>query len=548
MRIKQVELLGFKRFTDLRIVDLPESARLVVLAGPNGIGKSSLFDGLKTWHWVNGGAGMSWDESYGAKAGAEARSWPERVRVEMHHPLPEGPEDRKKMVYVRSAFRNEADFVVDGFGRMTSPLDQARITRLIDVDVSVSDNYRRLIMETIAGVFGTDLPDDATKAQLRDRLIGEVRQAMARVFGDLQFDGAGGLDGSGDTQGTFYFTKGTAAGFLYKNLSAGEKAVFDLVLDEVAKRRYFDDTIWCIDEPEAHLNTRVQARLLDVLVDLLPANCQLLLASHSIGFMRRAWEMAQQDSGSVAFVDLAGHDFDQPVVIAPVHPSRDFWARTLDVALGDISALMAPERVVLCEGKPLGTGTSRNAEFDAACYRTIFAAEYPGTDFLSVGSSADVRADRLEVGRAIQTLTSGVALIRIVDRDLFNKEEVANLLATGTRVLSRRHIEAYLLDDEVIHALCAKVEAPEKAQAIIDVRDAVLRDGRGDTDDVKRAAGQTYTAIRSALALTGSGSDFRAFAKTSLAPLLTPGMTVYDDLKADIFGPAPAAAAGVREA
>jgi len=38
---------SFKRFHDLVISDLPASARLIVLAGPNGTGKSSLFDALR---------------------------------------------------------------------------------------------------------------------------------------------------------------------------------------------------------------------------------------------------------------------------------------------------------------------------------------------------------------------------------------------------------------------------------------------------------------------------------------------------------------------
>ena len=44
MRITRVHLRNYKRFTDLRITDIPQSARLVVLVGPNGSGKSSVFD------------------------------------------------------------------------------------------------------------------------------------------------------------------------------------------------------------------------------------------------------------------------------------------------------------------------------------------------------------------------------------------------------------------------------------------------------------------------------------------------------------------------
>lgn len=74
----------------------------------------------------------------------------------------------------------------------------------------------------------------------------------------------------GATLGTFYYTKGTSRHFLYKNLSAGEKAVFDLLLDGITKAPFYDDSVWCIDEPEAHLSTRIQARVLDALLELQP--------------------------------------------------------------------------------------------------------------------------------------------------------------------------------------------------------------------------------------------------------------------------------------
>ena len=47
MKIKSIKLKDFKRFTDLTIEGLPETAKLVVMIGPNGCGKSSVFDALK---------------------------------------------------------------------------------------------------------------------------------------------------------------------------------------------------------------------------------------------------------------------------------------------------------------------------------------------------------------------------------------------------------------------------------------------------------------------------------------------------------------------
>ncbi|MFC7500561.1 AAA family ATPase [Nocardioides sp. GCM10030258] len=539
MRLKSLHFVKFKRFTDLSIEALPASAKLIVLAGPNGSGKSSMFDGLKTWHWANGGAGHGWDESYGAKAGTESISWPEHVTLEFHEPVPAGPEDRKKLVYVRSAFRNEADFNIPGINRMASPLDQPRVTRLIDTDASVSDNYQRLILQTLEGVYSDTLPDQMTRLELRDRIIGKVRGSMSKVFPDLQLDGVGGVAGTADSVGTFYFSKGSSRRFLYKNLSAGEKATFDLILDAVVKGEYFDNSIWCIDEPETHLNTRIQGALLETLVELLPADSQMVVASHSIGFMRKAWEMTKTSPGSVCFIDLQGVDFDSAATIHPVVPSREFWARTLDVALGDLAQLMAPERIVLCEGRPAKNNNDKRAEFDASCYRQIFSKEFPDTDFLSVGNSNDVRDGTLEAGRAIQTIASGTTILRVVDRDLLNAAEVSDLAATGIRVLSRRNIEAFLLDDEILTALCEQNERPDAVEQVkqikADALQASIEQGH-DPDDLKKAAGQIYNDIRRLLTLSGAGSDWTAFAKATLAPLFSTDMNVYADLRQDIFG------------
>lgn len=410
---------------------------------------------------------------------------------------------------------------------------------MIDPDATVSANYQRLVFETLDGVYNDSLPDSMSKGELRDRIVGRIRSALKTVFPDLQLEGVGRIGGLEGTSGTFYFTKGESKSFLYKNLSAGEKAVFDLLLDAVIKSEYFDDTIWCIDEPETHLNTRIQAILLQALVDLLPARSQLIVASHSIGFMRKAWEMARDQPGSVVFIDLQDVDFDLPVVLTPVQPSREFWSKTLEVALGDLATLMSPEVVVLCEGRPARDSTDKKGEFDARCYRKIFASEFPDTAFLSVGNSDDVGQDRLGAGQALEAIARGTRVIRLIDRDWMAEEEVAERRRDGLSILSRRNLEAYLLDDEVLSALCTSENRPDLADDAVAIKvremEASVRRGN-DPDDLKKAAAQIYHALRSLLSLTSSGSDWNSFARGVLAPLLQPGMSAYEELKQAIFG------------
>lgn len=537
MRLQSARLVDFKRFTDLTIDGLPPTAKLVVLAGPNGSGKSSLFDGFRTWAGARGaGQNFNWDPPYIQKLGRPPRDLGNLVTLTFHGD--DAAQEPARAIYQRTAFRNEAEFSIDNFAAMPPALQAARPRRLIDTDMSVSENYRRMIWQTLEGVYDDSLPEDMSRVQIRDRIIGEVREPLSQIFPDLILLGVGTPGQRTSTEGTFYFRKGEADGFLYKNLSAGEKAAFDLILDIVIKREAFHDTIWCIDEPEVHLNTRVQAALLEALVDLLPDACQLWIASHSLGFMSQATKRAQT-RGDVAFLDMGGVNFDQPVVLSPQVPSRDFWTKTLDVALGDIASLVAPERVVLCEGRPARDAKDINAAFDASCYRTIFQAAYPDTDFLSVGNSHDSGQDRLNFAGALSALRIETAVIRLRDRDLLTPQEVAVIEAGGTRVLGRRHIESYLYDDEVLTALCAAQGQPHKEAEVLAAKQRVIADrvvGGVDPDDIKSCAGQIHVEIRKLLQITNGGSDQRAFARDLLAPLVTPDMSVYRELDEAIFG------------
>ena len=54
MHLKSIRLKDFRGFTDLTLADIPASARLVMLIGPNGTGKSSIFDALIIWSGAKG--------------------------------------------------------------------------------------------------------------------------------------------------------------------------------------------------------------------------------------------------------------------------------------------------------------------------------------------------------------------------------------------------------------------------------------------------------------------------------------------------------------
>lgn len=317
MRIENIHIRDFKRFHDLSVTNIPATAKLVLLTGPNGSGKTSLFEAFNFWMSFARGQ-HNFEAEYHVRAVpgsvADANTLLQKNQIKFHgtDDVRNDSDRKRKAFYIRSAYRHEADFTTNGLGNAEDILNDARRPqRLIHQEQRVSENYQRMVAETVMALYSEDPINQQKKvSELADELIGEVREAMSRVFGNLLLQGPGNPMNSG----TFRFKKGSATGFHYKNLSGGEKAAFDLLLDFVVKRRAFDDTVYCIDEPELHMHTRLQSKLLEVMFDLVPDNCQLWLSTHSIGMARKAAELNAANPGQVAFIDFHDQDFDQPVV------------------------------------------------------------------------------------------------------------------------------------------------------------------------------------------------------------------------------------------
>ncbi len=264
-----------------------------------------------------------------------------------------------------------------------------------------------------------------------------------------------------------------------------------------------------------------------------------MLATHSVGMMRQARDIEANQPGSVIFLDFGDCDFDQPQVIKPTKPDRAFWNRAYDVALDDLAALVAPERVIICEGAPPTNRRVRNHSQDARCYECIFEEKFPETKFVSMGNDRQIVGDQRGLAEALRLVVGGLKVVRLVDRDDRSAQEIADAQKDDVRVLSRRNLEAYLFDDEVLRALATSVEREDKADDLVAKKQDILAARPGDpVDDLKPASGEIYVACKDILGLTQVGNDAKSFMRDTLAPLVQPGMSVYEELKRDIFGTA----------
>jgi len=547
MKLKSIQIKNFKRFGDLEISKIPQTAKLILLTGPNGSGKTSLFEAFNYWMKLSARQDYSYDKDYywrikGVDQDLQNQNlvhetWNNIVPTffGVQEDIRHKQDACRKAFYIRSAYRHSPDFTAEGLHRLEDILtDPGRAPMLMHSESRVQDNYQRLVGVSLEKLYDRS-QRDKTAGQITDELIGEVREAMLQVFDGLQLEGPGNpLEG-----GTFRFTKGVASNFHYKNLSGGEKAAFDLLLDFIVKRKKFDDTIFCIDEPELHMHTRLQAKLLEVMFGLVPDNCQLWLSTHSIGMARKAAELNFANPGQVAFIDFHDQNFDQPTLLQPIQPGRRFWRQMFHTALDDLAELVVPKYVVFCEGRKIGQ-PGKKPSFDSAVYQKIFSPWHPDVDFIPLGGGHEVQHDGKAFDYLLSQLAPGLKTWKVFDRDDRNETEIAELQQEETYVLSRRDIESFLWDDEVLSKFC---EIHGKYELIGDIRQEKQRllqalPNRGKPiDDVKAITDSLYIELKRNLGLNGYGNSAEAFSIENLAPLIQPGMTVYEELAAVVLAP-----------
>ena len=217
--------------------------------------------------------------------------------------------------------------------------------------------------------------------------------------------------------------------------------------------------------------------------------------------------MQQERPGEVVFLDFSGQDFDGPVTITPSTPNRMFWVNTYKVALDDLSSLVAPQRVFICEGSK----DKHIKGFDARCYNQVFADESPETLFISQGGSGEVIQSEHLVA-ILKSIARGMDVLKLIDRDDMTDEERERKITQQIRVLRRRELEEYLYDPEVLRTFLQTVGCEEAVvETILSARDSLLA-GQLGPKNIKDVSRKLFEAIRRITELPNLGSNREEFA------------------------------------
>ena len=542
MRVAELKIKLLRGVKDLYIRGIPESAKLVVLLGPNGCGKSTVFQAFRdltlrgqrynVWR-MNAEffvpASCSDKETIVHKIqSGHLQEDTVSVRCYQHEAFISSLDAAH--ICVRTAYRHEN--VKGNIGQKLPSIVESNESKqralIINNDSSLNENYNRLADLGMSGVYARE-NRDRKAGEIVDENIGEIRSALKAVFGNerLYLENLA----SPLTAPTFHFSKGENKKYPFNNLSGGERAAFNLILDAVIKLRELKDVIYALDEPELHIGSDLQAKLLKEIFKLVKGKSQLWIATHSPGMVRAALDLYQANPEEVCFLDFSDFNIDgEGEVIEPTKPTRIFWEKYFKIASEDLGVLLCPKQIVLCEGN----ASKANESFDAKCYEKIFGDQYPETQFISVGSKTEVQKPDTYLPM-IKALNKDVNIIRLRDRDECNDTEIEDLQKEGVRVLKRRELENYLFDSEVIQKLCEEKEKPEVFDEITAKISSIVEDIKSSNVKSKRQA--LKDIIVSKLDLTNAGDTTKAFMQDTLAPCIQPSMKIYDELEKIIFSP-----------
>lgn len=533
MFIKKLKLNGYKRFKSLTI-DLGEHPkRIVALVGPNGCGKSSVFDGMLFHCEAYGQLGNKGSKDFHYHSIDQIPSYSyQQVEIEFTDGSFQLVWDLKKkegksntIFSFRSPYRYNSNLRVSQSRAVSElRLNDYGASLSSDIDDKMEENYRRLNIK-----YNNYLNEqDCRPSEAKKHIIGELNKSIQNCL-DLYITSLGNIE---DNKGTLFFSKSDYKDkeFDFNVLSSGEKEVVDILLDLYLRQDDYNDTVYLIDEPELHINTAIQRKLLIEINKLVGDSCQLWVATHSIGFIRALQEELKDDCQIIEFeADVPWATSEQ--VLKPISKNRNHWGRIFATALDDLSELVSPKRIVYCEGKDRPGEHGIEKGLDAQVYNIIFGESYPDTVFVSSGGNTELD-QRSNIAIAIMgKIFPSVEILVCKDRDMssgvLNNEDDRLLYLKNNpanhRVIKRWELENYLYDKEVLIQYCSDNGlAFDESSYDAYVTDIVNQNLKDETGRIKN-----YCNIHMSI----NPERF----KIELSKCVLPRMAVYKELESCIF-------------
>jgi len=532
MLIKKIQLKnGYKRFHNLTI-DLGENPKkIVALIGPNGCGKSSVLDGMLFLHNAHGQIGDKGSRDFMYHSMTQAPSFNHQNIIidfvdgsyqEVLQTKQEEGKDRTIFSF-RSPYRyNSALKITNSSSVPEIRLNNFGASTSSDIDDKMEQNYRRLYAKfhNRLRVNGKNYEDTIAE------IIGELNSSIKFCL-DLELVNIGVIE---DNKGTLYFKKDdTDNEFEFNVLSSGEKEVVDILLDLYLRQEEYIDTIFLIDEPELHINTSIQKKLLIEINKLIGDNCQIWVATHSIGLLRALQEDFKDISQIIQFKD--DNYASEEKILVPIDKNWQNWKEIFRVAIDDLTELVSPRQIIYCEGKDVASNTGQENGLDANVYNKIFSEKYHDVMFVSSGGNTELD-QRSEIAiKILSKVFSDLDILVLKDMDMASGATVTEdmrsrylrLNPENHRILTRWEIENFLFDKEILKKYCA--------DSGLDFNEVEY--DKFVTDIINQDVKKEFSQIKSFCGITTNISKEKF--KIDLAGHITNEMDIYKELEKCIF-------------
>ena len=355
MKIRNLQIKNFKRFTDLTI-DLSNEPKLVLLIGTNGCGKSGVFDAfelISEYCSKKKEKTKERDYTYYRKNNEPAlislefdNKQSSRVNVLQDRITAKGVSLSLANFYGRSAIRYLPRITRTVLGETINVASNPdKPDYYIDVDVRFENDIDIVIKQLVDQVF-KGLYNNVEELEKIRVFLNNLNAAFTRVFGENPATSLKFMrpvtPADGETS-QLIFAKGISE-IPYDLLSSGEKEVVNILLNLFVRTPFYQDTIYYFDELDAHLNTALQYNLLkEITENWIPNNCQIWTATHSLGFIQYA-----KQSAEAAVIDFDNLNFDEPQILTHQQTSEVF-----DIAVPKqaLPVLFKDKRLVFCENQ-----------------------------------------------------------------------------------------------------------------------------------------------------------------------------------------------------
>ncbi|MHA4810273.1 AAA family ATPase [Flavitalea flava] len=323
MRITRLHLKNFKRFTDLTIDHIPKEAKLVLLIGSNGSGKSSVFDAFDVIS-KKFRMGLNMQIPYYSKKELESDitiSFSDDSKINSSSTFNDPFFKKAPKFIARSSIRIVPR--ISNMGNAESVYgNQDGPQSFIDADTRF-DNDLSLYMQQIDNALREPVfsGKSADTFKIFQDFIQPLNLSLVKILGgdaSTTIQIAEFQNATPQNSGKLIFKKGDSK-INYDLLSHGEKQVVILLLNFIVRKDQYQDAIIFIDEMDCHLNTSLQSKLLEEIINVwIPDDAQLWTASHALGFIDFA-----RHADNAAIIDLNHLNFDISQVILPQPKEKD---------------------------------------------------------------------------------------------------------------------------------------------------------------------------------------------------------------------------------